>query len=130
MDLAAFIDWITSGGRCRAKPGADQSSGLQGRDDEPARGAPRVDQLLGREARPRPQVGEVTLHGARTDAHELGGVLDTPASGNVGSQDVHLALRRWPRQCAAQVSVPHALRAVAGKDSLGVRLIITKRMDC
>jgi len=113
MDLAAFIDWITSGGRCRAKPGADQSSGLQGRDDEPARGAPRVDQLLGREAGPSTQVGEVALHRARSDAYELGGVLDRPAGGDVGSKDVHLALRRRPREGAAQVPVSHANRLAA-----------------
>ena len=31
---------------------------------------PRIDQLLGGETRPRTQVGEVTLHGARPNAHE------------------------------------------------------------
>ena len=40
-------------------------------------------------------------------------------------------LRRVRRECAAQVPVSHALRAVAaGTDSLGVRLTITKRSDC
>jgi hypothetical protein len=48
----------------------------------------------------------------------------------MGGEDVHLALRRLGRQGAAQVPVSHALRTLAGRDSLGVRLIIRKRSDC
>lgn len=66
---------------------------FQARDDEPTGCSSGVDQLLGGQARPRPQVSEVPFHGAGPDAHELGGVRDRSASGNVGSQDVHLALR-------------------------------------
>jgi hypothetical protein len=71
-----------------------------------------------------------TLDGARPDAHEFGGVLDRPAGGDVGGKHVHLALGRRPGKGAAQVPVPHALRAVDGRDCLGVRLIIRKRRDC
>ena len=108
-----------------------RSAGLQTRDNEATRCPPCVDKLLGRQARPCPQVSEVTFHGARPNAYEHGRVLDGSAGGNVGSQDIDLALSRGPRECAPQVPVPHALRAAAtGKDSLGVRLIITKRRDC
>ncbi|MEO6349454.1 MAG: hypothetical protein ABIP53_02285, partial [Candidatus Limnocylindrales bacterium] len=48
------------------------SVGFRTGDDKPPRRTSAVNQLLGAEARPSPQVGEVTLHGARTDAHELG----------------------------------------------------------
>jgi hypothetical protein len=82
--------------------------GLQARHDEASASPSGVDQLLGREARSRPQVGEVTLHGARPNAHELGRVLDRPAGGDVGGEDVHLALRRLRREGAAQVPFPHA----------------------
>jgi len=106
------------------------SARLQARHDEPSLGASAVDQLLGRKPRPRTEVGEVTLHGARPDAHELGRLLDRPAGGDVGGEDIRLARRRTRQRCAAQVPVSHALRAVAGRDSLGVRLIIRKRSDC
>lgn len=72
----------------------------------------------------------MALHGARPNSHQRGRVPDRPARGDVGGQDVHLALRRTPTECAAKVPVSHALRAVAGEVSLGVRLIITKRSDC
>ena len=108
-----------------------RSGRLETRDDEPAASPPGVDQLLGGKTRPRTQVGEVALHGARADADELGCVLDGSASGDEGCENVHLALRRPRRECAAEVAVSHALRAVAAvRDSLGVRLIITKRSDC
>jgi hypothetical protein len=83
------------------------SVGLQTRDIEPATSAPGVDQLLGRQARPRAQVGEVTLHGAGSDAHALGCSLDRPARGDIGGEDVHLALclRRTRREFAAHVAV-------------------------
>ena len=104
---------------------------LQTRNDEPSGSSSCVDQLFGRKTRPRPQVGEVTLYGARSNAQERGRIQNGSASGNVGGEDVHLALGRWPPECAAQVPVSHALRAVAAaRDSLGVRLIITKRSDC
>lgn len=72
----------------------------------------------------------MTFHGARPDADQLSGAWHRSASGNEGSEDVHLALRRWSRESAAQVPVSHALRAVAGEDSIGVRLIIRNRNDC
>jgi hypothetical protein len=50
----------------------------------------------------------MTLHGARPNAHELGRVRHGSAGGNEGSKDVHLALGRLQRECAAQVSVSHA----------------------
>jgi len=40
--------------------------------DEPPLGPPGVDQLLGRQTRSGPQVGQVPLRGARPDAHEGG----------------------------------------------------------
>jgi len=55
----------------------------------------------------------VTLHGARTDAHELGCVLDGSASGDEGCEHIHLALGRRSRELAAQVPVLHAKRFAA-----------------
>ena len=75
--------------------------------DEPTSGPSGVDQLLGGEARPRTQVGEVALRGTRPNAHELGGVLDGSASSDVGGEHVHLALRRLRRERASQVPVSH-----------------------
>jgi hypothetical protein len=66
-----------------------------------------MDQLRRRKTRPSAEVGEVSLHGARPDAHELGGVLDGAASGDVAGEDVHLALRHLGRAGAAQVPVLH-----------------------
>ena len=104
---------------------------LQARNDEPAARPAGVDQLFRREAGPRTQVGEVTLHSARPDAHELGRVEDGSTSGHIGGKHVPLARSRWSPELVAQVAVSHALRAVAaGRDSLGVQLIITKRRDC
>jgi len=48
---------------------------LKARDYERLLQTSAVDQLLGGEARARPQVGEVALHDAWTDAHETGCVL-------------------------------------------------------
>ena len=79
--------------------------GFQTRYEEPSGSSSGVDELLGGKTRPRTQVGEVTLHGARPDAHELGGVLNGSARGNEGSEDVHLALRPLRREGAAQVPV-------------------------
>ena len=53
--------------------------GLQARDHEPPSSSPGIDQLLGGQARPRTQVGEVALHGAGADAHELGRARQQPA---------------------------------------------------
>ena len=50
----------------------------------------------------------MTLRRARTDADELRSVRDGSASFDEGGEDVRLALRRTRRECAAQVSVPHA----------------------
>jgi len=67
----------------------------------------------------------VTLGRARPDAHELGGVRDGSASGNEGSKDVHLAVRRQRRERAAQVPVSHANRSTAAsyssRPSMGMR---------
>ena len=51
---------------------------------------------------------KVTFDRARSNADEVSRVRDRPASGNVGGEDVLLARRRWPRERAAQVPVPHA----------------------
>jgi hypothetical protein len=91
---------------------------------------PSVDQLLGREAGPRTQVGEVTLDGVRPNADEPSRLQDGSACRDEGGENVHLALSRGPGECAAEVPVPHALRAVAARESLGVRLIIRKCTDC
>ena len=64
--------------------------------------------MLGAQARPCPQVREVTIHRARPDLHQVSRVRDRPASGNEGREDVHLALSRWPGERAAQVPIPHA----------------------
>ena len=103
---------------------------LETRDDEPTGGPSGVDQLYRRETGLRTQVGEVTFRSARPDAHELRSVPDGSTGGDEGSEDVHLTLGRGSRECAAQVPVSHAIRADAGRDSLGVRLIIRKRRDC
>jgi hypothetical protein len=58
--------------------------GLKARDDEPIGCPSRVDQLLGGKTRPRTQVGEVTLRGARPNAHKLRGVLDRPTGHHEG----------------------------------------------
>ena len=50
--------------------------GLQTRDNEAPRCPPGVDELLGRQARPRPKVSQVKFHGARPNADELGGLLN------------------------------------------------------
>jgi hypothetical protein len=49
-------------------------------DQQPAGGSSRVDQLLGGQARPRTQVGEVTLRSARSDVHARGRIR-TPVEG-------------------------------------------------
>jgi hypothetical protein len=56
--------------------GAHLSVRLQARDVEPSSSPPGVDELLGRETRPRTQVREVTFHRARPDTDELGGILN------------------------------------------------------
>ena len=84
--------------------------GLQTRDRKPPGSSSGVDQLRGGETRTRTQIGEMTFHGAGSNTHELGGVRDGSASGDVGSEDVHLARSRWPRERAAQVPVSHANR--------------------
>ena len=68
---------------------------LKARDDESPGSSSGVDQLLGGQARPRSQVGQVALDGARSDADEFRRVRDRSASGNVGGEDVLLALSRW-----------------------------------
>ena len=82
-------------------------AGLQTRHDQPALRPPPVDQLLGREARPRTQVREVPLRRARPDADELRCIRHRPASGNERGQDVDLAGRRRPRERPTQVPVSH-----------------------
>lgn len=60
----------------------DRSAGLQIRDMQPSCGPPRVDQLLGCKARTYAQVGKVPLDGARSNAHQLGRIVDRSTSGN------------------------------------------------
>jgi len=55
--------------------------GLQARDIEQTGGSPGVDKLLFGQPRPRTEVGEVALYGARPDAHELGRVSNGSAGG-------------------------------------------------
>ncbi len=71
----------------------------------------------------------MALHGARPNAHEFGRVQDGPANCDIRGEDVCLALRCLGREGPAQVADPHALRAVAGRRSRGVLLIITSRVD-
>ncbi len=86
-------------GRTRELPRSsypDQSARFQGGDEEPASGTSSVDQLLEGQTRSRPKVTEMTLDGARPDAHQLGGVLDGSASSYVSGEHVHLSRRpRW-----------------------------------
>jgi len=101
------------------------------RDDEPTGCPTGVDQPLGRKTRPCTRVGEVTLCGARADAHELGGVWDASASSNAGSQDFHLALSRGSSEGPAQVAVRHArCRRREGLPLAALRLITRKPSDC
>jgi hypothetical protein len=74
---------------------AFELEGLQTRDNEPPGRSPHIDQLLGGKPRPRTQVGEVTFHRARTNAHELGRIRDRSAGRNEGSEDVLLVRGRW-----------------------------------
>jgi hypothetical protein len=74
--------------------GVTVNAGLEGWHGKPALRPAPIDQLHRREARSRTQVGEVALHRARPDAHELGGVLDGPTGSDEGREDVHLAERR------------------------------------
>jgi hypothetical protein len=80
--------------------------------------------LLGRETRPRTQIGEMALGGTRPDPHQFGRNWDRPTSFNERGKDVHLALRRWPREGAAQVPVSHANRLAAAihssRPSIGI----------
>jgi hypothetical protein len=69
----------------------NNDGGVQTRDNEPTAGGTDVDQLLGGEARLRPQVSEVALRGARSDAHELSRTRHRAASRDVGGEDVKLA---------------------------------------
>ena len=59
----------------------------------------------------------MTLHGARLDSDELGGVMDGSASSDVGGEHVRLALGRLERELAAKVPVPHASRLAAANHS-------------
>jgi len=95
-------------------------------DDELARCTTGVDQLLGREARPCPEIREVTFHRARPNTDELGGILNGSTSGDERCEHVHLALSRGPGKGATQVPVPHAkcLAAAAShssRPSIGMR---------
>lgn len=64
------------------------------------------------------------------NADERRGVRHGSAGRDECREDVHLSGRSSPRERAAQVPVPHALRALAGRDAPGVRLIILKRGAC
>jgi hypothetical protein len=100
--------------------------GFEARDPQAPFGSSGVDQLLGSEARPRTQVGEMTLHGARSDAHKVGSVRDRPPSRNVGSKDVNLAHGRSPDGRTAQLPIPHAdcpsaAATHSSRPSIGIR---------
>jgi len=69
------------------------SAWLQPRHHQPPLRPPLVDQLLGGQARPCAQVGEVALRRARPDAHELGGVLARPARRLVVTFDADVSRR-------------------------------------
>jgi hypothetical protein len=103
----------------------DRSAGLQIRDTQPPCGPPRVDQLLGCEARTYSQVSKVPLDGARSNAHQLGRIVDRSTSGDECRERVNLAPSRVPRERAAQVPVPHASRLAAAshssRPSIGMR---------
>jgi hypothetical protein len=100
--------------RSRTSPGSDYRSSrtdlltpLQTRHEEPTLGASAVDQLLGREARARPQVGQVTLRRARPDADARGRIRHGTAGRHERSEDVDLTGGRRPRERPAQVAVSH-----------------------
>ena len=107
------------------------SIGFKARDHEPSNRSPCIDRLLRAEARPRSQVGKMTLRGARPNAHQLGRIGDGSTNGNEGCQHVHLARRRLPRQGTTQVSVPHASRLAANshssRPSIGIRQVVIPR---
>lgn len=71
--------------------------------NQPTDRSSAVDQPFGAEARPFSQVSEVTLDGARANAHELGGVLDgSAAATQAASTSIwrHVALgQSAPRRC-------------------------------
>ena len=94
-----------------------RSAGLQTRDDQPAGSASCVDQLLRRKTRPCPQVRQVALRGARSDANASGRVRHGSTSRYEGCENVDLTGRACPRKGAAQVSVPHASRPAAASHS-------------
>jgi hypothetical protein len=100
------------------------SARLQARHDQGSIRSPGVDQLLRGESGPRTQVGQVTFHGARPDAHESRRARDS-ASFDECSENFHLAPGRSPRECAAQVPVVHANRSTAAihssRPSMGMR---------
>jgi len=66
----------------------------------------------------------MTLDGARPDAHEVGRVLDGPACGDVGRENVNLTVspRLW--EGAPEVTVSHAKRLTAAihssRPSMGI----------
>jgi len=90
---------------------------IQARHHEPSLRPPRVDQLLGAEARTRPQVSQVSLRGARPDAYASRCVGDRPASGDERGEDINLTGGACPRAFAAQASVPHARSPAAANHS-------------
>jgi len=78
----------------RGAPSLIRSARLQTRDDEPSSGPARVDQLIGGQASPRTQVGEVAFSGARPNADEGGSLRDKPGRGDVGGEDGQLTRGR------------------------------------
>jgi len=89
-------------------PGERADRRVELRYHEPPLRTPTVDQLLGAEARPGAQVGEVTFRRARPYSCEGGRLRDGSPRGDLGGEDVHLAGGRRPREPAPQVPVPHA----------------------
>ena len=81
--------------------GAARLGSKLGTTNQPPASPPGVDQLLGRQPRPRTQVRQVTFDGARPDAHDFGRVWDGSASGNEGCEDVQLPSGGWPPRPSA-----------------------------
>src|SRR3972149_6312524 len=98
-----------------------RASGLEARHEEPSFGPSAVDQLLGCKARPRAQISEVTLRGARPDAQSHGRVRDGSADGDEGSEDVNLTGSAPSRWCAPQIAA-FSCQSPSGGDRKSTRL--------
>jgi hypothetical protein len=92
-------------------------SGLKGVDDQPARSATDVDQLLGGQPGPRTQIGEVAFRGARPDARASSGMRYGSAGFNVGREHLQLASCRVLGEFAPKAVVAHAPSPAAASHS-------------